>query len=161
MVASPNEYRWDFLGLSTDTKPTPETSENVTNGSTYYEVNTSKLYVYYGTQWYEKASTGGGSSDFETLELTIDYEAGTVSTVKTVREIVELYSQGKCFSSVLVLDPDPQSLICLQLHYGTLIYFGEDGYGLAGFTHSPEEIVRLDFAAPEDLDAVFTAAIPS
>ena len=52
--------RWDFLGLSTDTKPTPATSEKVTDGSTYYEVDTSKLYVYCKDNWYEKEDTGGG-----------------------------------------------------------------------------------------------------
>ena len=60
MVTSPNEYRWDFIGLSTDTKPTPATSENVTDGSTYYEVDTSKLYVWCQDDWYEKQDTGGG-----------------------------------------------------------------------------------------------------
>ena len=60
MVISPNEYRWDFIGLSTEDKPTPATSENVTNGSTLFEVDTSKLYVWCDTEWYEKQSTGGG-----------------------------------------------------------------------------------------------------
>ena len=50
------EIRWDFLGLSTDTKPTPTTSEKVTDGSTYYEADTSKLYFWYKDQWYEKTS---------------------------------------------------------------------------------------------------------
>ena len=51
--------RWDFIGLSTDTKP-DSTNEKVTNGSTYYEANTSKYYVYYNGSWYEKTATGGG-----------------------------------------------------------------------------------------------------
>lgn len=104
---------------------------------------------------------GGGTSSFETLELVIDPDHNTISTTKTVREIIELYTSGKCFSSSLALDPDPQSLICVQVYYGTLIYVGEDGYMLAGFTHSPESITRLDFTAPEDLDAVFTAPLPN
>lgn len=53
-------YRWDFIGLSTDTKPTPETSEKVTDGSTFYTSDDSKLYVWYKDQWYEKEDTGGG-----------------------------------------------------------------------------------------------------
>lgn len=61
MVAKFDQYiRWDFLGLSTDTKPTPTTSEDVTDGSTYYEVDTSKLYVWCQDNWYEKEDTGGG-----------------------------------------------------------------------------------------------------
>lgn len=47
-----NKFRWDFLGLSTESKPTA-TNENVTDGSTYFEVDTSKMYVWYKNQWYE------------------------------------------------------------------------------------------------------------
>lgn len=59
MVAE-NHYRWDFIGLSTDTKPTPADSEKVTDGSTYYTSDDSKLYVWYKDQWYEKEVEGGG-----------------------------------------------------------------------------------------------------
>lgn len=109
----------------------------------------------------EEGGGGGGASGFETLELVINPDNNTISTTKTVREIIALYTSGKCFASSLALDPDPQSLICIQIYYGTLIYTGEDGYLLAGFTHSPESITRLEFAAPEDLDAVFTAPLPN
>lgn len=101
MVTYPNEYRWDFIGLSTDTKPTKETSENVTNGSTYYEVNTSKLYVYYGNNWYEKESTGGGGggeSNFATFE--IDYNGGALKTVQKASEIKALVDAGKVICGV-------------------------------------------------------------
>lgn len=57
MVAG--HYRWDFIGLSTDTKP-DSSNPKVANGSTYYESDTSKLYVWYNNQWYEKTATGGG-----------------------------------------------------------------------------------------------------
>lgn len=53
-MISDTKYRWNFLGLSTEAKPT--TGENVTDGSTFYEADTSKLYVYYGGTWYEKTS---------------------------------------------------------------------------------------------------------
>lgn len=58
MVAQ--HYRWDFVGLSTDTKPTPETSEKVVDGSTFYCSDTSKLYVFCKTRWYERKALGGG-----------------------------------------------------------------------------------------------------
>ena len=68
-------YRWDFIGLSTDQKPTKETSKKVTNGSTFYESNTSKLYVWYGNQWYERKPLGGGGGGgdytFETFTFTL------------------------------------------------------------------------------------------
>ena len=50
-----SHYRWDFIGLSTDSKPTA-TDPKVANGSTFYESDTSKLYVWYQDQWYEKDS---------------------------------------------------------------------------------------------------------
>ena len=53
-------YRWDFVGLSTDTKPTPQTSEKVVDGSTFYCSDTSKLYVFCGSNWYERKPLGGG-----------------------------------------------------------------------------------------------------
>lgn len=65
MVAQ--KYRWDFIGLSTDEKPTASTSPKVVDGSTYYCSDTSKLYVWCKDQWYERKALGGGTSDFVTL----------------------------------------------------------------------------------------------
>ena len=48
--------RWDFIGLSTDTKPTADDSAKVVDGSTYYEADTSKLYIWTRGQWYEKTT---------------------------------------------------------------------------------------------------------
>ncbi len=70
-----SHYRWDFIGLSTDNKPTPATSEKVVNGSTFYCSDNSKLYVFYKDTWYEKLPTGGGGGggdyDFETFTFTL------------------------------------------------------------------------------------------
>lgn len=59
-MVTDNHYRWDFIGLSTDEKPTPATSDKVVDGSTFYCSDNSKLYVFCKTQWYEKTATGGG-----------------------------------------------------------------------------------------------------
>lgn len=74
-----NHYRWDFIGLSTDVKPTSENSEKVVNGSTFYCSDTSKLYVYYKGTWYEKVVEGGGTSytagngiDISNNEISVD-----------------------------------------------------------------------------------------
>lgn len=84
MVAQ--HYRWDFIGLSTDTKPTPETSEKVVDGSTYYEANTSKLYVYCKDNWYEK--TAGVLSTFDFSEIfNIGIDALNESGEKYVENI--------------------------------------------------------------------------
>lgn len=61
MVAQ--HYRWDFVGLSTDTKPTPATSEKVVDGSTFYCSDTSKLYVFCKDTWYERKALGEGGGD--------------------------------------------------------------------------------------------------
>lgn len=71
-----NHYRWDFIGLSTNTKPTPETSEKVVDGSTFYCSDTSKLYVFCQGTWYERKALGGGGGGggdytFETFTFTL------------------------------------------------------------------------------------------
>ena len=76
-------YRWDFIGLSTDDKPTSEASEKVVNGSTFYCSDTSKLYVYCDGTWYERkplgGGGGGGTSDFEQLTNRPKYNNTTMS----------------------------------------------------------------------------------
>lgn len=67
MVAG--HYRWDFIGLSTDTKP-DSSNPKVANGSTYYESDTSKLYVWYNNEWYEKTATGGGGYELPIASST-------------------------------------------------------------------------------------------
>ena len=81
-------FRWDFYGLSTDAKPTAD-NPRVADGSTFYEADTSKLYVWYNNQWYEKEAGGeqyvlppatdstlGGVKVGEGLEIS---EAGVLS----------------------------------------------------------------------------------
>lgn len=47
--------RWDFIGLSTDSKPTA-TNPKVVDGSTFFEADTSKLYFWTKDRWYNKTS---------------------------------------------------------------------------------------------------------
>lgn len=76
-----NHYRWDFIGLSTDNKPTPATSEKVADGSTFYCSDNSKLYVWYKNQWYEKEATGGGTTYTAGANITI--ADGVISATDT------------------------------------------------------------------------------
>lgn len=46
------EWRIDIVILSTETKPT----KGLLNGSTLYEVDTGKLYIYYKGTWYEQGN---------------------------------------------------------------------------------------------------------
>ena len=85
-------YRWDFIGLSTDTKPTPEDSEKVVDGSTFYCSDTSKLYVFYKNTWYEKVVSGGGSgtSDFDQLSNRPKYNGTTMSSTTNIPEVKDV-----------------------------------------------------------------------
>lgn len=78
MVAQ--HYRWDFIGLSTDDKPTAD-NPKVTDGSTFYESDTSKYYIWYDDQWYEKVVEGGGGG----LPATwADFKAMTATQLKNI-----------------------------------------------------------------------------
>lgn len=48
--------RWDFIGLSSESKPMPSTSKQVVDGSTFFEADTSRLYIWTKNQWYRKTS---------------------------------------------------------------------------------------------------------
>lgn len=135
MVAPLQHYRWDFYGLSTDDKPTADTSEKVADGSTYYEADTSKLYVWYDDAWYEKEDGGGTPyvlpiASADTLGgvkvgsgLTIDSETGSLSvsggpttviqnagapttaTEGTVGLLLEDTTNGKLYQCTAVNEP--------------------------------------------------------
>lgn len=84
-----NHYRWDFIGLSTDEKPTPATSEKVVDGSTFYCSDNSKLYVFYKDTWYEKTVSGGGggTSDFDQLTNRPKYNGTTMDSTTNIPEV--------------------------------------------------------------------------
>lgn len=67
-MVTDNHYRWDFIGLSTDEKPTPATSEKVVDGSTFYCSDTSKLYVFCKGTWYERKALAGAEYGGKNLE---------------------------------------------------------------------------------------------
>lgn len=77
------KYRWDFIGLSTDEKPTPETSEKVVNGSTFYCSDNSKLYVFCDGTWYERKPLGGGGGGSYVAGNGIDITDDTISVDTT------------------------------------------------------------------------------
>ncbi len=79
-MVTDNHYRWDFIGLSTDTKPTPSTSSKVSDGSTFYCSDNSKLYVWYKTQWYERTAPSSGSSYTAGDGITISDDTISVDT---------------------------------------------------------------------------------
>ena len=81
-MVTENHYRWDFIGLSTDQKPGSD-NPKVTDGSTFYCSDNSKLYVWYKNQWYEKIATGGGGGTTYTAGDGIDITDDTISVDTT------------------------------------------------------------------------------
>lgn len=78
-------YRWDFIGLSTDTKPIPTDSENVVDGSTYFCSDTSKLYVFCKDQWYERKALGNGGGGSYTQGDGITISGNEISVNNTIQ----------------------------------------------------------------------------
>lgn len=80
------KYRWDFVGLSTDSKPTA-TSQKVVDGSTFYEADTSKLFVWCGSDWYEKAGiTGSGDMNDKVDKSSFEFDDATDTLTITISE---------------------------------------------------------------------------
>ena len=145
MVA--NHYRWDFVGLSTDTKPTPQTSEKVVNGSTYYCSDTSKLYVFCDTEWYERkplGGGGGGTSDFEDLSNRPKYNnqvmtgSTNIPQVPTVNDATLTITQnGVSKGTFTSNDADDTTIEVTDTTYSN--FTGTDGTtaGAAGLVPAP------------------------
>lgn len=128
MVAQ--HYRWDFIGLSTDTKPTPATSEKVVNGSTFYCSDTSKLYIFYKDTWYERKPLGGGGGGGSyTAGTGIDITDSTISVDTTT--IQEKLTAG---SNVTISD---NTISATDTTYSN--FTGTDGTaaGVAGLVPAP------------------------
>lgn len=88
-MVTDNHYRWDFIGLSTDQKPTPATSDKVVDGSTFYCSDNSKLYVYCKDNWYERKALGGGgggTSDFNKLSNRPKYKNSEMTGATNIKE---------------------------------------------------------------------------
>lgn len=78
------KYRVDFVGLSTDEKP----SEQLENGSTYYTVDTQELYIYYEGEWYLQAPIETSSD--ETQAETNEKKEEVKESIKKIIEEPEI-----------------------------------------------------------------------
>lgn len=105
-MVTENHYRWDFIGLSTDEKPTPATSERVVDGSTYYTSDDSKLYVFCKDQWYEKIPIGGGGGGGD--EPAGD---GVISAYDSEKGEITGTGFGSTEGKVYMLDRDTHSYV--------------------------------------------------
>ena len=107
-------YRWDFIGLSTDQKPTPETSEKVVDGSTFYCSDTSKLYVFCKDTWYEKVVEGGGGGTSYTAGDGIDITDDVIKATNTGKAKVLTTADYNANSSNWD-DTDPTHFNCVAM----------------------------------------------
>lgn len=114
-MVTDNHYRWDFIQLADDPKPTPTTSPKVANGSTLYTSDDSKLYVWYENQWYEKLSTGGGGGGIPTTVIdTIwfgtqaQYDAIETKAEKTLYLVQEEITTANTLSASPAVLPLPK-----------------------------------------------------
>lgn len=147
MVAQ--RYRWDFIGLSSQAKPTKATSDKVTNGSTYYESDTSKLYVFYGNQWYEKTAPGGGggTSDFDQLSNRPKYNGTSMTHETNIPEVVT-YSN---FTGTDGVDPGTAGLVPAPATTDAGKFLKADGtWGTAGGGGGITTLTSADFNYPTD-----------
>lgn len=143
-----NHYRWDFIGLSTDDKPTSETSEKVVNGSTFYCSDTSKLYVYCDGTWYERKALGGGggggTSDFDELDNRPKYNGTTMTGETNIPEVptvndatLTITQNGSTAGTFTANDADDTTIALTDTTYSN--FTGTDGTsaGTAGLVPAP------------------------
>lgn len=150
-----NHYRWDFIGLSTDDKPTADTSEKVTDGSTFYCSDNSKLYVWYQDQWYEKLGTGGGGggeeatliyisfSNDDTVTLYSDVEK---TTTVSIGDVIDGIEDGKIYVLTQSDGTDSNIYNIIKVHnyptaepyakYGLTFFNGAYFYTIDTYTRS-------------------------
>ena len=149
-------YRWDFYGLSTQEKPTPEQSEKVVNGSTFYCADTSKLYVFCDGTWYEKTVSGGGGGSSYTAGDGIDITNDVISTTNTGKPIVLTtadynYPAGNPTSVGLWLLPEgfytQQVGVNVRVNSGTTVSSSNASYFLVGKVDSEGRTHIASFSA--------------
>lgn len=110
MVAQ--HYRWDFVGLSTDEKPTPATSEKVVDGSTFYCSDTSKLYVFCKDTWYERKALGGGGTTYTAGDgITIADDTISVDLAQATGTDTKKVMSQNATSSMIFADPGTDTKI--------------------------------------------------
>lgn len=91
------KHRWDFIGLSTDVKPTASTSKRVVDGSTFYESDTSKYYIWYTDRWYERKPLGGGGDTvyFDDIVNRPSYDGVEMTSETNIPEVPTEFTEDE------------------------------------------------------------------
>ena len=87
----------NWIGLSTDTKPTP------VPGSTFFEVNTGYLFVYNGFAWVPK--------DVMADHLTVNYKQISLNQAANTYNVMTATTQNLFIDAVIVHVPDDLSAV--------------------------------------------------
>lgn len=189
MVAQ--HYRWDFIGLSTDQKPTPATSEKVVDGSTFYCSDTSKLYVYCKNNWYERKPLGGGGgggsytagtgieieddtisvdetyvATLEELDARINKGAGapTTATEGVVGGLYEDTTNGKLYICTAVtegVDPDPDTYTWSEVGGGGTTYTAGANITISDGVISATDTTYSNFVGTDGSSAGTAGLVPA
>lgn len=126
--------RWDFIGLSTDTKPTPSDSPKVTDGSNFYEVDTSKLYIWAKNNWYEKTVQGGGGTDtWGKVTYLVDNEPVTVE-IQSKEEYDSLGGDPGVTNPITINGETVDKYSIVGVEFGTLANYTPENF-LMNNTH--------------------------
>ena len=137
--------RWDFIGLSTDTKPTPSDSPKVTDGSNFYEVDTSKLYIWAKNDWYEKTVQGGGGTDtWGKVTYLVDSEPVTVE-IQSKEEYDSLGGDPTVTNPITINGETVDKYNIVGVEFGTLADYTPENF-LMSNTHQD-----LAFTGTENL----------
>ena len=89
----------DFIGLSTDTKPTT----GIDNGATFFEANTGYLFVYNGYAWVPK--------DVMADHLTVNYKQISLDQAAATYDVMTATTQNLFIDAVIVHVPDDLSAV--------------------------------------------------
>lgn len=122
----------NFIGLSTDTKPT-----DVNPGATYFEVNTGFLFIYNGYAWVPKSYMP---------ETTVNYKQISLAQAASAYDVMTATTQNLFIDTVIVHVPDDLSAVATFT-----------GISVATDDDSPIEILSATAGAKANLTGNFFA----
>ena len=172
-------YDWNFLGLSTENKPTA--GEKVVDGSTYYECDTSLFYIYYNGEWYQQTFVTEDGINFWLYKALMKKMFGKLFdsniskgkiikpttgteiefTTKQIAQITDLTGYGDTFqqtysgknllpsNGLTVLEQDGMTFTPVYNENNELLYINANGTYIGSNTSIYYPIGRMSFISGE------------